>query len=234
MVETSKSASRKDCVFQNGLSKRCSIGRQIRISRRRTIEIKYWHQVIVVKEAPELVSNTNSYCCVSCRSTRAPLWCSRAILPVASDASLAGDTLSSRHVSSYDVTRAVGMWEAISHWIVWRRFTLLSHCLSHMISRGALVGSRASTPLRFLLSHTFRETWRKCRAFFRRYQLFPEMGEMLIEKVRQRTFLYDTKSPDYRDQHMRDNAWERIGKELKIKRNFYVSSRDVRIVCPRL
>jgi hypothetical protein len=28
------------------------------------------------------------------------------------------------------------------------------------------------------------------------------MEEMLIEKVRQRTFLYDTKSPDYRDQHM--------------------------------
>jgi hypothetical protein len=48
--------------------------------------------------------------------------------------------------------------------------------------------------------------------------LFPEKEEMLIEKVRQRTFLYDTKSPDYRDQHMRANAWEEIGKELKIKR----------------
>ena len=60
------------------------------------------------------------------------------------------------------------------------------------------------------------------------------MEEMLIEKVRQRTFLYDSKSPDYRDQHMRANAWEGIGKELKIKRKFYVSSRDVRIVCPRL
>ena len=57
---------------------------------------------------------------------------------------------------------------------------------------------------------------------------------MLIEKVRQRTFLYDTKSPDYGDQHMRANVWEGIGKELKIKRKFYVSSRDVRIVCPRL
>jgi hypothetical protein len=33
---------------------------------------------------------------------------------------------------------------------------------------------------------------------------------------------------------MRANAWEGIGKELKIKRKFYVSSRDVRIVCPRL
>jgi hypothetical protein len=59
------------------------------------------------------------------------------------------------------------------------------------------------------------------------------MEEMLIEKVRQRPFLYDNKSLDYRDQHMRANAWEGIGKELKIKRKFYVSSRDVRIVCPR-
>jgi hypothetical protein len=30
------------------------------------------------------------------------------------------------------------------------------------------------------------------------------------------------------------NAWVGIGKELKIKRKVYVSSRDVRIVCPRL
>jgi NurA-like 5'-3' nuclease len=60
------------------------------------------------------------------------------------------------------------------------------------------------------------------------------MVEMLIEKVHQRTVLYDTKSPDYREQHMRANAWEGMGKELKVKRNFYVSSRDVRMVCPRL
>jgi hypothetical protein len=60
------------------------------------------------------------------------------------------------------------------------------------------------------------------------------MEEMLFEKVRQRTFLYDTKSPDYRDQHIRANTWEGIGKELKIKCKFYVSSRDVRIVCPWL
>jgi len=31
---------------------------------------------------------------------------------------------------------------------------------------------------------------------------------------------------------MRANEWQGIGKELKIKRKFYVSSRDVRIVCP--
>jgi len=33
---------------------------------------------------------------------------------------------------------------------------------------------------------------------------------------------------------MRDNAWKGIGKELKIKHKFYVSSHDVGIVCPRL
>jgi hypothetical protein len=33
---------------------------------------------------------------------------------------------------------------------------------------------------------------------------------------------------------MRASVWEGIGKELKIKRKFYVSSRDVRIVCIRL
>jgi len=60
------------------------------------------------------------------------------------------------------------------------------------------------------------------------------MEEMLIVKVRQWTFLYDTKSPYYRDQHMTANAWEGIGKELKIKRKFYVSSCDVRIAYPRL
>jgi hypothetical protein len=44
------------------------------------------------------------------------------------------------------------------------------------------------------------------------------MEEILIEKLRQRTSLFDTNSSDYRDQHMRENAWEEIGKELKIKR----------------
>jgi hypothetical protein len=34
------------------------------------------------------------------------------------------------------------------------------------------------------------------------------MEVMLVEKVRQRNFSYDTKSPDYGDQHMRANAWE--------------------------
>jgi hypothetical protein len=39
------------------------------------------------------------------------------------------------------------------------------------------------------------------------------MEEMLIEKVRQRTFLYDTKLPDYRDQHMRKS--QRMGRDRK-------------------
>jgi hypothetical protein len=42
------------------------------------------------------------------------------------------------------------------------------------------------------------------------------MEEMLIEKVRQQTFLYD-ESPDYRDQYMRAKAWEGIEKESVCK-----------------
>jgi hypothetical protein len=48
----------------------------------------------------------------------------------------------------------------------WRKLTPLSLCLRHVIRRGALVGSRASTLLKFLLSHTFRGTWRTCRVLF--------------------------------------------------------------------
>jgi hypothetical protein len=44
------------------------------------------------------------------------------------------------------------------------------------------------------------------------------MEEMLIENCTDGAFyVYDTKSPDYRDQHMRANAWEEIGNELKMK-----------------
>jgi hypothetical protein len=46
------------------------------------------------------------------------------------------------------------------------------------------------------------------------------MDEMLIENGANN--LYDTKSPDYTHQHMRTNAWEEIGKKLKIKRKIYV------------
>jgi len=88
-----------------------------------------------------------------------------------------------------------------------------------VFTRGALVGSRTSTPLKFLLSrtHFVRRDVRVERSSDVT-SFFPEMVEMLTEKkVRQRTFLYDTKSTDYRDQHMRANSWEGIRKELKIK-----------------
>jgi hypothetical protein len=45
--------------------------------------------------------------------------------------------------------------------------------------------------------------------------VFPEMEEMLTEKMRQRTL-----SPDYRDQHIKANAWEWIWKKVKIKLSF--------------
>jgi hypothetical protein len=131
------------------------------------------------------------------------------------------------YACSWDVRCDLTLWYgADSHfchsaYVTWSRVELWS---AHVLARLS----------KFLLSWTFRETWRTCRALFRRYRLFPEMEEMLIERVRQQTFLYDTKSPDYREQHMRANAWEGIGKELKIKRELYVSSRDVRVVCPRL
>jgi hypothetical protein len=44
--------------------------------------------------------------------------------------------------------------------------------------------------------------------------LLPEIEEMLIEKLRQRTFLNDTKSPDYRDQHMRANTLEGVENKM--------------------
>nr|CAD7457489.1 unnamed protein product [Timema tahoe] len=66
------------------------------------------------------------------------------------------------------------------------------------------VSSRPHALSQYLRQHIFREP-------------VLIMEEMLIEKVRSRPFLYDAKSGDYRDQEMRTNAWEEIGKELKIK-----------------
>jgi hypothetical protein len=123
----------------------------------------------------------------------------------------AGDTVSSRHVSSCDVI-------ACSCDV---RGDLTLNSTAQIHTSVTLLTSRD------LAWSSGRLT---CRALIRRYQLFPEMEEMLIGKVRQRTFLYDTKLPNDRDQRMRANAWEGIGKELKIKRKFYVRSRDVRIV----
>lgn len=45
------------------------------------------------------------------------------------------------------------------------------------------------------------------------------MDKLLIEKVREHKALYDIGSTDYRDQQIRQNAWEEIGKELKITGN---------------
>jgi hypothetical protein len=41
--------------------------------------------------------------------------------------------------------------------------TRIHSSVTLLTSRGALVGSRASTPLTFLLSHTLREAWPTCR-----------------------------------------------------------------------
>jgi hypothetical protein len=73
-----------------------------------------------------------------------------------------GDTLSSRHVSSCDVRLQLGYLTLNSG----AKSHFCQLCLRHVIWRGAIVGSRASTPLKFLLSHTFRETWRTCRVLF--------------------------------------------------------------------
>jgi hypothetical protein len=101
-------------------------------------------------------------------------------------------------------------------------FTHLSLSLCHVISHGVLVGSHASTPLKLLLSHILRDVTDLTNALQTLLRVVSIKEEMLIEKVRQRIILYDTKSSDYRDQYLRDNASEEIGKELKIQRKFYV------------
>ena len=60
------------------------------------------------------------------------------------------------------------MWYYARSWDVKGGLTLNSMTRIHssvtlLTSRGALVGSRASTPLKFLSSHTFREVWPTCR-----------------------------------------------------------------------
>jgi len=45
------------------------------------------------------------------------------------------------------------------------------------------------------------------------------MDELLIKKVREHQVLYNHGSSDYRDQQIRLNAWEEIGKELNITGN---------------
>ncbi|PSN31944.1 hypothetical protein C0J52_21413 [Blattella germanica] len=41
--------------------------------------------------------------------------------------------------------------------------------------------------------------------------------ELLIEQVRLHDILYNTESPNYRDQQKRQEAWEKIGRELQMK-----------------
>lgn len=45
------------------------------------------------------------------------------------------------------------------------------------------------------------------------------MDEVLIKKVREHEVLYNVGSSNYRDQRIRQTAWEEIGKELKISGN---------------
>jgi hypothetical protein len=57
-------------------------------------------------------------------------------------------------------------------------------CLLHVIWRGTLVGLRASTPLKVLLSHTFRETWRTCQVLFNIVKkCFQKWSKCLLKKL---------------------------------------------------
>lgn len=48
------------------------------------------------------------------------------------------------------------------------------------------------------------------------------MDEILIEKVREHSVLDNHGLAEYRDQHIRQAAWEEIGKELGIPGKFYL------------
>ena len=148
--------------------------------------------------------------------------------------SKAGDTLSSRHVSSCDVSAC--------SWDVRGDLTLNSLVQSHtsvtLLTSRDLAWSSGRLTCQHVsqISAVAHISWdvTYVSSALQTLPVVSRNGGNAYLKVRQRTFLYDTKSPDYRDQHMRANAWDGIGKELKIKRKFYVSSRDVKIVCPRL
>jgi hypothetical protein len=88
-------------------------------------------------------------------------------------------------VRSRDVTSAVG----IINIQFWRTFTLLSLCLRHVIWRGDLVGSHASTPLKFLLAHTFREKWRTSRLTRAPRQIMWRKQSDICVSVRQNSML---------------------------------------------
>lgn len=57
------------------------------------------------------------------------------------------------------------------------------------------------------------------------------MDEQLIEKVREHELLYNHSLQDYRDQEIRQSAWEEIGKELKISGKYkYVYCHFVKLL----
>jgi hypothetical protein len=66
------------------------------------------------------------------------------------------DVISSLYVSSCDVVIAVGIFNIE----FWRRLTLLSTLLTSRDLTWSSGRLTCSTPLKFLFSHTFRETWR--------------------------------------------------------------------------
>jgi hypothetical protein len=132
----------------------------------------------------------------------------------------AGDTLRSRHVSSCDVNAC--SWEVRGELTlnsvaqIRTSVTLLTSC-DLAWSSGRLTCQHASQ-ISAVSTHFVR-----CDVRVERSSdvtsCFQKWRKFLLKTVSQRTFLYDTKSPDYRDQHMRRaNAWEGIGKELEIKR----------------
>ena len=74
--------------------------------------------------------------------------------------------------------------------------------------------SRSSREAPFKCTPGGRETW--------------TMEEILIEKVRQHHVLYNMKSPDYRDHHLRQEAWENIARDMETK-GMFQNHRIIRI-----
>jgi hypothetical protein len=59
--------------------------------------------------------------------------------------------------------------------------------------------------------------WLKIEACFIQIQFLLDMEEKLIEQVRLHEVLFNYKLTSYRDQHIRQEAWEEIGRELQMK-----------------
>jgi hypothetical protein len=128
----------------------------------------------------------------------------------------AGNTLSSRHVNSCDVNACT--------WDVRGDLTLNSMAQIHtsvtlLTSRDLAWNSgRLTCQHAYHISAVAHISW-DVTYVSSALQTLPVVSRNCGNaywKVRQLTFLYDTKSPDYKDQHMRANAWDGIGKKLKI------------------